>query len=81
MHFLTGILKNNIMKITYFKDTDTLLVNFNNNEITETKDLNENVLIETDKNGNVVSITIEHARQQAEITNFSFNQVESSGTV
>ncbi|HKL30913.1 MAG TPA: DUF2283 domain-containing protein [Tangfeifania sp.] len=69
------------MKITYFKDTDTLLVNFNNNEITETKDLNENVLIETDKNGNVVSITIEHARQQAEITNFSFNQVESSGTV
>lgn len=65
------------MKITYFKDTDTLLVNFNNNEIAETKDLNENVLIETDKSGNVVSMTIEHAKQQAEITNFSYNQVEN----
>lgn len=77
-HSLTGILKNNKMKITYFKDTDTLLVNFNNNEITNTKDLNENVLIEMDKNGNVVSMTIEHAQQQAEIANFSFNQVENS---
>jgi uncharacterized protein YuzE len=78
MLFLTGILKNNVMKITYFKDTDTLLVNFNNNEITITKDLNENVLVEMDKNGNVVSMTIEHAQQQAEIANFSFNQVENS---
>ena len=78
MLFLTGTLKNNIMKITYFKDTDTLLVNFNNNEITDTKDLNENVLVETDKNGNVVSMTIEHAGQQTEIANFSFNQVEKN---
>ncbi len=69
------------MKITYFKDTDTLLVNFNNNEITNTKDLNEDVLIETDKYGNVVSMTIEHAQQQAEISNFSFNQVEKTGVV
>ena len=81
MPFLIGILKNNIMKITYFKDTDTLLVNFNNNEITDTRDLNENVLIETDKNGNIVSMTIEHAQQQVEIANFSFNQVEKSGAV
>jgi uncharacterized protein YuzE len=81
MHFLTGILKFEIMKITYFKDTDTLLVNFNSNEITDTKDLNENVLIEIDKHGNVVSMTIEHAQQQTEISNFSFNQVENSNAV
>ncbi len=78
MLFLTEILKNNDMKITYFKDTDTLLVNFNNNEITDTKELNENVLVEMDKNGNVVSMTIEHAREQTEIGNFSFNQVEKT---
>ncbi|MFW6222976.1 MAG: DUF2283 domain-containing protein [Bacteroidota bacterium] len=69
------------MKITYFKDTDTLLVNFNNNEISDTKDLNENVLIELDKHGNVVSMTIEHAQKQAEISNFSFNLVEKSNPV
>ena len=69
------------MKITYFKETDTLLVNFNNNEIAETKDLNENVLLEMDKNGNIVSMTIEHAKQQAEISNFSYNQVENVSAV
>lgn len=65
------------MKITYFKDTDTLLVNFNDNEVIETKDLNENMLIELDKKGDVVSMTIEHAKQQTEISSFSFNQVEN----
>jgi uncharacterized protein YuzE len=65
------------MKITYFKDTDTLLVNFNDNEIAHTTDLNENVLIELDKNGAVVSMTIEHAQHQTEIQNFSFSQVDN----
>jgi uncharacterized protein YuzE len=74
---LTGILKKTDMKITYFQDTDTLLVNFNDNEIDHTKDLNENVLVELDKNGAVVSMTIEHAQQQTEIQNFSFNRVEN----
>lgn len=47
------------MKIAYFKDTDTLLV------------LSENVLVELDGAGNVVSMTIEHAAQQAEISRIS----------
>jgi len=34
-----------------------------------------------DKNGNVVSMTIEHAQQQTEIASFSFNQVENTGEV
>ncbi len=65
------------MTITYFKDTDTLLVNFNNKEIHETKDLSADVLLELDKNGDVVSMTIEHAAKQTEISNFSFNQVSA----
>ena len=63
------------MKITYFEDTDTLLVYFNDNEIVETKDFNNNTLIELDKNGKVVSMTIEHAKEQTEISTFTFNQV------
>jgi uncharacterized protein YuzE len=65
------------MKITYFKDTDTLLVSFSNREIAVTKDLNENVLIELDKDGNIVSMTIEHARKQMEPGSFTYNQVEN----
>ena len=64
-----------MMKVTYFEDTDTLLVYFNDNKIVETKDLNENTLIELDINGKVVSMTIEHAKEQTEISSFSFNQV------
>lgn len=63
------------MKVTYFEDTDTLLVYFNDNKIVETKDINENTLIELDAQGKIVSMTIEHAKNQTEISSFSFNQV------
>lgn len=62
------------MDIRYFPDTDTLLINFTNKEIIETRDLNENVLIELDKEGNLVSMTIEHAKQQATMEQFSYQQ-------
>lgn len=63
------------MDIKYFHDTDTLLINFTDKEIVETRDLTENILIELDKDGNLVSMTIEHAKQQANIGNFSYQQV------
>ena len=64
------------MKVTYFEDTDTLLLSFNDNKIIETKDVNENTLIELDENGKVVSMTIEHAKELTEISSFSYNQVQ-----
>jgi uncharacterized protein YuzE len=63
------------MKIKYFPDTDTLLVNFNDRKIAETKDLNENILIELDEEGRLVSMTIEHAGQQTNIREFSYEEV------
>jgi len=63
------------MQIKYFPDTDTLLINFTDRTIVETRDLNENVLIELDKDGRLVSMTIEHAKQQANIEDFSYQQV------
>ncbi len=63
------------MKIKYFSDTDTLLINFTDSKIIETRDLNENVLIELDKDRRLVSMTIEHAKQQANIEDFSYQQV------
>jgi uncharacterized protein YuzE len=63
------------MKIKYFKDSDTLLVNFNNNQISETRDFTEDVLVELDPKGNLVSMTFEHASQKANMSDFSFNQV------
>jgi uncharacterized protein YuzE len=52
------------MKIKYFSDTDTALVEFTDNKVVETKEIGENVYLDRDKNGNLVSMTIEHAPQQ-----------------
>ncbi len=60
------------MKVKYFPDTDTLLVSFSDRPIVETRDLNENVLVEFDEAGRVVSMTIEHAKQQTDVGEFSY---------
>ncbi len=60
------------MQAKYFSDTDTLLLTFSNNDITETYDLNENVLVEVDKDGHVVSMTVEHAKNQTDVNEFSY---------
>jgi len=60
------------MKVKYFPDTDTLLVNFSDRLIAETRDLNENILIELDAEGRMVSMTIEHAKQQTDVGEFSY---------
>lgn len=69
------------MKITYFKDTDTLLVTLNNNHIAETKDFSEDILFELDPKGGLVSMTIEHASKKANMSDFSFNQVTKDSAV
>jgi len=60
------------MQAKYFPDTDTLLLTFSDNDIVETYDLNEDVLVEVDKIGHVVSITVEHAKQQTDVNEFSY---------
>jgi uncharacterized protein YuzE len=60
------------MKAKYFPDTDTLLIQFSNAHITETFDLNEDVLIEIDENGRIVSITVEHAQDQMDVREFTY---------
>ena len=61
------------MKIEYFTDTDTLLIELSTNEIVETRDLNENTLVEFDSAGKRVNLTIEHAKEQANMEEFVFH--------
>lgn len=60
------------MKVKYFQDTDTLLVELSDHVIADTRDLNENTLVEFDAAGNLVSMTIEHAKEQTNIKEFIF---------
>lgn len=64
-----------IVKIRYFRDTDTLYIEFRPSEIVATRDLDENTLIEFDAEGQLCALTIEHARDRADIPHFSFEQV------
>jgi len=61
------------MKVQYFEDTDTLYIEFQGREISETRDLEENTLLDLDSDGNVCAITFEHASQR---TDMSHLQVE-----
>jgi len=58
------------MKITYFQDTDTLYLEFNNNPIVETQEINENTLVDLDKNGNICVITLEQERRLRDLNDF-----------
>lgn len=64
----------------YFSDTDTALVEFNDNEIQETKEVSENIYIDLDTNGNLVSMTIEHAKRNTKLPDFSFQEISSEVT-
>ena len=64
------------MKIKYFSDTDTALVEFSERKVAETKEINENIYIDLDTLGNLVAMTIEHARKQASLPHFSYEQIE-----
>jgi uncharacterized protein YuzE len=63
------------MTIKYFQDTDTLHIEFRVAVVAETKDLDENTQLDLDKDGNICAMTIEHAKDRADIPHFSFEQI------
>ena len=63
------------MKVKYFHDTATALIEFSAHAIVETKEINENIYIDLDAAGNLVSITIEHADLHTNLPDLFFQQV------
>ena len=49
------------MKVKYFKDTDTLYIEFRAVGIVESRDLDEVTVIDIDEKGNICAMTMEHA--------------------
>ena len=63
------------MKVKYFSDTDTAHVEFTEKEIHETKEISENIYLDIDGKGNIVSMTIEHAKENAGLSEFSYQEM------
>ena len=63
------------MKIQYFADSDTLYIEFRSAEIVETRDLDEDTVVDLDANRQICAITMEHAAQRTSIPQFSFETI------
>ncbi len=63
------------MKIQYFEDTDTLHIIFSQHPPVETKDLDENTLLDLDHNGQLCSMTIEHAKQRVHLPEIEYERI------
>ena len=63
------------MRIRYFEGTDTLLIEFKDLPVAETRDLDENTTLDLDAQGNVCAITVEHASQRAGFPQFSYERI------
>ncbi len=60
------------MKVKYFEDTDTAYVELLDKPVFETREISENILIDVDEKGNLVNMTIEHAKENAGLWEFSY---------
>ena len=55
------------MKMSYFQDTDTLYIEFKEADVVETKDLDQSTILDLDIEGNIISITVEHASNRTDV--------------
>jgi len=55
------------MKVKYFEETDTLYIEFRDDTIVESRELDENTILDVDAEGNVCAITFEHASERTDV--------------
>ncbi|MCD6273252.1 MAG: DUF2283 domain-containing protein [Deltaproteobacteria bacterium] len=63
------------MRVKYFSDTDTAHLEFLDNDVYETREISENIYVDLDQNGNLVNMTIEHAKANAGLREFSYQEM------
>ena len=65
------------MKIKYFEDTDTALLELGSGTPAESRELSEDIYLDLDADGHVVSITVEHASQRGDFSEISFQRLSN----
>ena len=63
------------MKIRYYRDTDTLYIEFRPTPVAETRDLDEDTQIDVDAAGGICAITVEHASRRADLPALDYEQI------
>jgi uncharacterized protein YuzE len=55
------------VNVSYFHNADTLYIEFRDSDIAESKDLDENTILDVDASGNICAITFEHASERTDV--------------
>ncbi len=63
------------MKIQYFEDTDTLYISFSQKIPKETREIDENTLLDLDEDGQLCGMTIEHAKDRVGIPIVEYEKI------
>ena len=63
------------MNIKHFQGTDTLYIEFCPADVEETRELDEDTLLDLDSEGRLCAMTIEHVSERTAIPDFSYKQV------
>jgi len=66
------------MKLSYFDDTDTLYIELRHNAIAESKDLDENSILDVNDEGDVCAITFEHASRRTDVSHLTVDGIAAS---
>ena len=66
------------MKISYFEDTDTLYIDFLAGDVAETRDLDENTVLDLDASGYICAMTFEHASQRTDVKHLVVEGIAAS---
>lgn len=66
------------MNVKYFRDTDTAFLEFTDAPIDETREITPNVYVDLDRDGNLVSMTIEHASAAANLPSVWVEEIGAS---
>ncbi len=53
---------------------------FSDHNASQTKEINENIYVDLDPDGNLVNMTIEHASRQANIAEVAYQQMKSKSS-
>jgi uncharacterized protein YuzE len=62
------------MKIRYFRDTDTLWIELRSATAAETRDVDDDTLVEVDGDGSILAITLEHASKRTDVSSVQFER-------
>lgn len=69
------------MKIKYFEDTDTALLELGDGIPAETRELSEDIYLDLDDAGHVISITVEHASVRSDLSEVTFKRINTATKV